>query len=175
MANTQFDTIQEFLAQMDPKNEAVQKAFGTSERQTELMWAALSAVREESGLAIPGFRELAAKVINFPSPYISKLRKHKVIERGERRGEWSITAKALKKMEGLLSGEPIVEEAPGRRRGSGRRTPKVPAKLARQTVGQLIKKLQDKEADLDGQIAALVASRDGIRKKIQTILEAFRG
>jgi hypothetical protein len=171
-----FATIQVFLEKMDPKDEKVQGGLGVNERHTELFWAALNAVTEETGLAIPNFLKLAAKLIRFPSTYITKLHQMGLIEHGDGRGQWKITAKAIKKMNALLSGEAMVEEAPiepRSRKPEKVASTKVPRRIAKKTVGDLIEKLEGRARQLDDDIKRLVEERDGIKSKIQSILEMF--
>jgi hypothetical protein len=191
-----YGIVQGFLEKMDPSDEKVRNALGIANRHCQVFWGLLNAVTSANGLAIPNALQVAKKLMKFPSPEMTHLLKQGLLEHGNQRGEWVITAKAIKKMNALLeeggspantetvSAESIREDlskkAPKPRKTrkpkktrrtkpepAATKTPKVPDRILNKTVGQIIEKLQAEKANLLQQAA-------DVDNRIQEILKIFQ-
>jgi hypothetical protein len=191
------DSIDRLLEKFDPKKDAaLGAALGLTQTETQVYWAALSAVGED--LAIPNLTKLAGKIVKFPSPYINTLRKKKMIVKGDGKGKWSVSPQALKKIEAILKdGLPELPEKGGatptkkvvktakktkraKKKGGKRKLgPKrAPGtrmkKFARMSVAALFAKLEAEESAIGEEIADLEARRDAVRLKIAAIKDALK-
>jgi len=171
MASSEFTTIQAALERLHPTDQAIHQGLGLTKRQAEFFWAALNAVSENGGLAIPDLLKLIGKLNKYPSPYITELKKRGVIQQGKMKGEWRVAAKAVHRLESLLSGETVPAERSAERtvQGNKKVTKRFPKNLAKMTIGQLIESLNVKMAKLDARIAKLTAEKDNVANVIRTI------
>lgn len=101
-----------FLAKVSSaEDEKALEAFNLAPSEMELFLAALNALPSES-IKIPNLNKIAAKLKIIP--HIQTLKKKRLVERGENRGDWNITSEALKKMKTFLKMEDAApsEETP---------------------------------------------------------------
>lgn len=166
--------IEQFLEKVDPKDKGVQQALGLTEREMEVFWAALNTVGDD--LAIPNFTKVAGKLVKTPSPYIDKIKKAKLVVRGEGKGKWGIADGAIKKMEAIMKGEtsaPAAEPKARRtrkRRKGGEKKP-LAAKTAPATpTDPSIGVLREKIASLNEQIAALEVERGVVALQLLRVM-----
>lgn len=186
-------TLQQLVGKHNPKDKAVQKVFGLSARNMELVWAVFDAVDES--LAISDLTKLAKATLDtkFPSPYINNLRAAGVIKNGGR-GKWSVSMKAIEKALDILegkagvgetesstSGKKKVAKQPGRKKGkkSGRPSARksssaLPPSIAKKTLGDIVESLKKRGSEIAEEIKQLRAEKKAIPKKIRELVAFFR-
>jgi hypothetical protein len=142
-----FHVVQAALDKLVSNDPAVHAALGITSGQAGLFWTALNAVTEESGREIPNLNKLAKKTTKVPSVMINELKKRGVLERGSKRGEWLLTKRILKKLNSMVTGEALMDEASHAdereavTNNEDASPPELPKALAKKTVGQLYKDL----------------------------------
>lgn len=176
---TNHEIVQAALDRLDPSNEKFLERMKLAPQMAQIFWAALSALREETGLAIPDLKKTAEKLVKHPSAYFTELKNRGAIEKGDGRGAWSITAKAIKRLEALIAGTeaPADEEAPTgtttkstKATSSGGGSTKLPAKIAKKTLGQMLKQIEDDLAIVKQEETAIVERRTKLETQQKALL-----
>jgi hypothetical protein len=97
------EIIEQFITSRQPKDKSLQKALGLPERELDLLWAGLSSLTPETGLNMVGFSR-RAKDLGFFSSYLTSLGRKEYMKKGDHRGDWAVTDRAVEKFQALLNG-----------------------------------------------------------------------
>ncbi len=152
MSSSPFDTIQEALEKLSPETPAVMKALKINgDKEMGIFWAGLNAVHE--GREIKDFTGVAGKMNKYPAPYFTKLKGRKLIERGDKTGQWLVTDKAINTLQKLIDGNVSAGGADDESGGEARtpkavrRTKKVTARKKDSRAKKVSKKTKKKVSD----------------------------